>query len=78
MMPAAESRPPLHTTCVSTCEALSLYLHKEVAGFAPLLVDVEALLLLMRQLLKTAESPDTFVAPAEIVELPENELDVQT
>jgi hypothetical protein len=45
---------------------------KQVAdkGLAPLLVDVEALLSLMWQLLKTAVSPDTIVAPAELVELP--------
>ena len=78
MMPAAESRPPLHATCVSTSEAFSLYLYKEVAGFAPLLVDVEALLPSMRQLLRTADSPDTIVAPAELVETPANALKVQT
>ena len=78
MMPAAESRPPLHATCVSTSEALSMNLHKEVAGFAPLLVDVEALLSSMRQLLRTADSPDTIVAPAEHMETPKNALQDQT
>jgi hypothetical protein len=78
MMPAAESPPPLHATWVSTSEALSLYMYKEVAGFAPLLVDVEALLPSMRQLLRIADSPDTIVAPAELVETPKNELEDQT
>ena len=45
----------------------------DVAEFAPL-VDVEALLSLMRQLLKTAESPDAIVAPAKLVDFALNEL----
>ena len=47
----------------------------DVAEFAPL-VDVKALLPLMRQLLKTAESPDAIVAPAKLVDFT-NELWVQ-
>ncbi len=78
MMPAAESPPPLHATCVSTSEAFSLHLYKEVAGFAPLLVDVEALLPSMLQLLRSADSPDTIVAPAELVDTALNALHVQT
>jgi hypothetical protein len=50
---------------------------RQVAEFAPLLVDVKALLSLMRQLLKTAESPDTIVAPAKLADPPSNALEVQ-
>jgi hypothetical protein len=54
-----------------------LYLYKQ-EEFTPLLVDVEALLSTMRQLLRIADSPDTIVAPAELEETPKNALEVET
>jgi hypothetical protein len=54
-----------------------LYLYNQ-EEFAPLLVDVEALLPSMLQLLRIADSPDTIVAPAELVETAFNALKVQT
>ena len=51
---------------------------KQIAELSPLLVDVEALLSLMRQLLITAESPDTIVAPATFEESPLNALAEKT
>jgi hypothetical protein len=59
------------------CEQINLvHCDKQVAEFAPL-VNVEALLSLMRQLIKTAESPDAIVAPAKLVDPILNELWVQ-
>jgi hypothetical protein len=55
-----------------------LHVYKQVPQFAPLLVDAKALLPTMRELLRTAASPVTIVAPAEIVEAPLNELDAHT
>jgi len=54
-----------------------LYLYKQ-EEFAPLLVDVEALLPSMLQLLRIADSPDTTVAPAELMETPKNALEDRT
>ncbi len=75
----AESRLPLHATFVSISriQIVPFTLYKQVAQFAPLLVDVEALLPSMRQLLRTADSPDTIVAPTELVMLQKIETDAQ-
>ena len=76
--PADDAGMKLSVTAHTTCEQKyrSQVLRDKRQEFAPLLVDVEALLSLMRQLLKTAESPDAIVAPAKLVDFT-NELWVQ-
>jgi hypothetical protein len=70
----------LHAPCVSISKAFIAKNpdEKQVSEFSLLLVDVEALLSLMRQLLITAESPETIVAPATLEESPLNALTVKT